>query len=201
MSFYLLHNDGRSLLATDTPVVRARDRAPIAEAGGLLARLGELHRDQEARAATAEAEARDRGYTAGFAAGEAAFVEAVAEIARQAAAHQSDGEDKIAELALAAVRQMLGAIGDEEAMAGVARRAVAAVVATGPILVETSPAMQARVEAALGEGSAEHPVSVAADAALSDRECRIHGPDGRIIADLDGQVAALAERWELDHVA
>jgi flagellar biosynthesis/type III secretory pathway protein FliH len=66
--------------------------------------------------------------------------------------------------------------------------------------VEVSEAMRPAVEAALVGMEENKAVNVRADPALADDQCRIAAGDGRIIADLSVQLAALEERWEAAHV-
>jgi type III secretion protein L len=61
--------------------------------------------------------------------------------------------------------------------------------------------MQPLVEEALAGGQDGTTIVVTALPGLGDHQCRITAPDGRIIADLDVQMAALAQRWELSDVA
>lgn len=201
MTFYLLHNDGAALIATDRPVIRAADAGAIAEARDLLTAIHEYGADRAARIAIETQAAVERGRAEGFAEGRAAFAAAIAELAGQAARDARESENALAALALAAVRQMLGAIGDEVVMTGIARRAVAAVTPGGVITVEVPPTLQQPVLAALADHHGEGEVHVIADPALEIHQCRVSGADGRIIADLDVQIAALAERWELADVA
>jgi flagellar biosynthesis/type III secretory pathway protein FliH len=199
VSYYLLQRGGDALLATGRPVLKAGEQPALRDSFQLLARLREADAARETSAAMAERDARERGWQAGFAEGQRAFAEAVAEIAAQAARHRDAREAEIASLAVAALHKMVGMIGDEIMMAGIAQRAVAAVTSRGPILVETSEAMCGGIEAALAGQEAEE-VNVRVDPALGDRQCRITAPDGRIIADLDLQLDALEKRWETAHV-
>jgi len=200
MTFYLLGRGGDALLATDRPIVKAGERNALDSAADLLARLREdAARASEANAA-AEREARDRGYRDGEESGRRDFIAAIAELAAQAAQHREAEEAEIASLAIAALRKMVDSIGDEAMLAGIARRAVAAVAPGGAVLVEAAPAACPAIEEALGGFDHAAGVTVRPDPALSERQCRITAPDGRIIADLDVQLDALAGRLEGAHV-
>ncbi|MDF0490011.1 FliH/SctL family protein [Sphingomonas sp. H39-1-10] len=201
MTFYFLHNDGAALIATDQPVIRAGDAGAIAEARDLLATVRAYAADTAARVAAETQAAIERGRAEGFADGRARFVAAIAELTAQATRREREREGELAALALAAVRQMLGAIGDAAVTAGLACRAVAAVAPGGTITVEVPPALQQPVIDALADHHGDGAVQVVADAALEIGQCRVSGADGRIIADLGVQLAALAERWELADVA
>lgn len=200
MSYHVLHNDGHALLATDRPIVKAHERQPIADAILLLDRLKTEGQRRDAGIAAAETEARERGYREGYETGRRDFVAAVTNLAVQHEADRRREEQEIASLALAALRQIAGEIGDAETMQGVALRAARAVVPQGPVSIEVSPAIALEVEAGLRRIEGETVIVVRADPELDERQCRVTGPDSRIIADLDRQLDELAERWGTAHV-
>jgi type III secretion protein L len=197
MTYLLLRNDGETLLATDRPIVKAGERAALTDALALLDRLRDEHALATAARDAAEEEARRRGHAEGFAEGRRAFADAIARIAEQTSAHRAHEESEIAALALAALRQIAGELGDAAVMQGVALRAARAVVPQGPVTVEVAPLIATEVEEGLArlDGGAE--VTVRPDPALGERQCRVTGPDSRIIADLDHQLAELADRWKV----
>lgn len=194
MSF-VLHRSADTLLAADRPIVKARDRAHLTDALALIERLRTEAADADAARAAAEAEARRRGHEEGYAAGRAAFADAIATLAAQASAHRALEESEVAALALTALRQIAGDLGDAAVMQGVAIRAARAVVPQGPVIIEVAPGIAAEVEAGLARLDPGAEVTVRADPSLAERQCRVTGPDSRIIADLDHQIASLAERW------
>jgi flagellar biosynthesis/type III secretory pathway protein FliH len=200
MSYYLLHSDGQALLASDRPIVKAKERPALDDAFTLLDRLREEAARRSEVAATVEHEARERGYREGHAAGQAAFARAIADLAVQAEAHRQTEEAEIASLALAAVRQIAGQVGDAAMMQGVALRAVQAVAPQGSVIVDVPPSIAAQVEAGLASAEEGHSITVRIDPSLGERQCRVSGPNSRIIADLDRQIDELSERWKIDHV-
>lgn len=200
MSYHLLYSDSHSLLASDTPVVKARERQPLADAMALLERLRTEAIRRDNAAMLVETQARERGYREGFENGRREFVDAVARLAAQAEAHRRQEEEEVASLALAALRQIAGELGDAAMMQGVALRAARAVVPQGPVTVEVAPAIAPEVEAGLATIEGEVTITVRADPLLGERQCRITGPDSRIIADLDHQLDELAGRWGTAHV-
>lgn len=194
MSFVLHLRDG-ALLATDRPIVKAGDRARLTDALALIERLRTEAAAADAAREAAEAEARHRGHDEGYAAGRAAFADAINALAAQATADRAQAETEVAALALTALRQIAGDLGDAAVMQGVALRAARAVVPQGPVAIEVAPAIAAEVEAGLARLDPGAEVTVRADPSLGERQCRVTGPDSRIIADLDRQIAGVAERW------
>jgi type III secretion protein L len=196
MTFYLLHHDEKRLLATDRPIVKASEYSAFADVLVLLETLRQSQAEQRSAMETARAEARQRGFVEGMRAGKSEFVQAVADLSNQVAQDRERVEREIASLALAALRLMVGSIDDETMLAGITRRAVAAVAPGGQILVEASPAMCPAIRQALAPLDEESRINLLPDPALSDRQCRVTAPDGRIIADLDVQLEAIAQRLE-----
>jgi type III secretion protein L len=199
MSF-VLHQSDTDLLVASGPIVKAADRGRLADA---LALLDRLRRDAETAAArqrAAEVEAAAHGRAQGYDAGRRAFAEAIARLAEQANAHRVREEAEIATLAMTALRQIAGEIGDPAVMQGVALRAARTAIAQGPVVVEVAPAIAVEVEQGLAKLDPGAEVTVRPDPSLGERQCRISGPEGRIIADLDRQLDELAERWGVAHV-
>lgn len=195
MTYLLLDHSRDTLVATDRRIVKAPERAALNTALELLATVRERAATQAAEAEQVRKDARREGYDAGFADGRRAFAEAIARLSAQAVEHHRAEEAEIAQLALAALRHMVATIGDAAIMEGIARRAVAAVMPAETVLVETSEAMLDGVSAALADLDGGDRVTVRADPEFGDRQCRVTAADGRIIADLDVQIAALEERW------
>lgn len=200
MSYHLLHSDGYALLVSDQPIIKAKERRALNDAFALLDRLREEAARRSNAAAAVEREARERGYREGHAAGQAAFARAISDLAVQAETHRRTEEAEIASLALAAVRQIAGQVGDAAMMQGVALRAVQAVAPQGPVIVDVPPAIATQVEAGLVSAEEGHSITVRVDPSLGERQCRVSGPNSRIIADLDYQISELAERWKIENV-
>ena len=127
----------------------------------------------------------------------AAFAEAIATLTEQAQADAARRDEDVAALALAALRQMVGALPAEDRMTGIARRAVEALGSRGPILVEVSVAMQPHVERAFADRPSSVEVAVRVREGLADDQCRLTAPDGRIVADVGVQIQSFAARWEV----
>lgn len=199
MAYLLLHSDGQALLATDRPIVKARDRGAIAEASQVLEIVRAQEEASSERCRIAEAAARHLGRSQGIDEGRRDFADAIADIGRQALAHQQAQEDQVASLALAALRRMVDAIGDETVLIGLARRAVAAVLPAPDILVQVAPEMSDALGAAFAADEDMAGIVVRPDPALATHQCRITTGDGRIIADLAHQIAAIESRWTSAH--
>ncbi|MBU0932715.1 MAG: hypothetical protein KJ585_12050 [Alphaproteobacteria bacterium] len=197
MAFHLIHADGLSLLASDRPWLRGSERAPVEEAATLLADIRLLHDRQAEALAQVQAIAAAEGRASGAEAGRAAFAAAIAALTEQVETDRARRDEDVAALALAALRQMVGALADEERIAAIAQRAVEALGSRGPVLIEVSEAMMPHVERAFADRPSAVEVAVRMQDGLADDQCRLTAPDGRIVADLEVQMQSFARRWEL----
>ena len=224
MAFHLIHADGRSLLASDKPLLRDQERAPITEAVALLDAVRGWHDRQAQALAEAREAAAAEGRRTGEEEGRAAFAEAIVALTEEAQADAAAAlflglavvaavvagptivvvvadaarrDEDVAALALAALRQMVGALPAEDRMAGIARRAVEALGSRGPILVEVSAAMQPHIARAFADRPSSVELAVRPREGLTDDQCRLTAPDGRIVADVGVQIQSFAARWEV----
>ena len=166
---------------------RFRDAAELfAEAQALQRGSAELSR-----------RAREEGYEAGRAEALAEMREALAlatdSLRRDMAEEDRRRERQAVEAAMQAVELLIGRREDAEIATGLVRQALVRAGAS-EVEVIVSPDVAEQVAHSL-EG--KDSVSVVADAALAPMQCRIVVGDGRIIADLDTQLAALRRRWGL----
>ena len=141
--------------------------------------------------------AREEGYEAGRAEALAEMREALAlatdSLRRDMAEEDRRRERQAVEAAMQAVELLIGRREDAEIATGLVRQALVRAGAS-EVEVIVSPDVAEQVAHSL-EG--KDSVSVVADAALAPMQCRIVVGDGRIIADLDTQLAALRRRWGL----
>lgn len=200
MTFYLVHRDGKALVATDRPLLKAREADRLSDAAALLTHAQKLETEALSRRDAAEAEAQRRGFVQGHESGRRVFVEAVGNLTGQVEAWRQHQESQIAALALAALRRMVDDIGDEAMMIGIARRAVAAVTTGAEAQVHAAPELVDVLSEALAAREDTAQVTVRPDPELGLHECRVITAEGRIIADLSVQLAEIEKRWSLSHV-
>lgn len=200
MTFHLIHHDDHAMIGTERTIVKAGDAKAVQEASQLLARIRNLHVDASARCEEAERTAREEGRLHGEAQGRADFAAAIADIALQAREDRLAREQQIADLALAALRRMVDEIGDDAMLVGAARRAVASVLPAEEVQVHVAPDLAQAVASALAEDERTTGVMLRPSPELLAHQCRIVTSAGRIIADIDRQIAAIEERWSAAHV-
>ena len=122
----------------------------------------------------------------------ASLAEAVAAVQQGFAAENTRRERETAAAAMEVLEHLIGQRPDAEVMTGLASKALERVGGNG-ITVRVAPDM---VEA-LGAAMEGREIAIVADAALPPLACRIDTGDGRVVADLDTQLATLRERWGL----
>lgn len=200
MTFYLVHRDGKALVATDRPLLKAREADRLGDASALLARAEALDAQARQRREATEQEARRQGFAQGLEEGRKAFLGAVAALTAQVEAWRRTQEREVAALALAALRRMVDDVGEEAMMVGLARRAVAAVASGSEAQVHVAPELIGVLTGAFAEDETLHAVAIRPDPELAAHQCRVITAEGRIIADLASQLAEIEKRWSLVHV-
>lgn len=192
MSFHLIEG---TPIASQSPLIKARDVPAFTAAAALLHEARRIAADAEA----ADAEARRAGYDAGLAEGLAEagrliaaeagkFTEAIEAIRKDYTAH-------IAEAAYAATVAIIGELDDAETVSRIVALQLARQDESANLQLILSPSVHAELTAKLGENSA---VTILADPALAPTDCHVISGQGRIIASLSLQLQMLRERWGLD---
>ena len=124
-----------------------------------------------------------------------ALISAISELSDGFTAENMRREDNVAKAAMAVVEKLIDATPDAELVRGLAARALSQ---CGPeseaIRVFVAPQWADDLDQAFAKNPC---VEVAGDPSLDRFACRVISGDGRIIADLDKQLASLRERWGL----
>jgi type III secretion protein L len=192
MTFQLLIGDGAALLGGASARIAAEDREAFESAHALLARATE----QADSVADAVEAARADGFRQGWqdanecAGGEIAG--RVAELAAALADETARRRREIAEAAFAGARAIIGALDPDEASVRLAVHALSLVPADEQVTIACPPAIAVALEAALAGRSG---VTVLPRADLQPLQVELLTASGRVVAGLDVQLAALAERW------
>jgi flagellar biosynthesis/type III secretory pathway protein FliH len=173
------------------------DVRQLRDAGELLA---EAQAIRDAAEATSEAR-RAEGYAAGKAAALAEFSSALGaaldELTAGFAAENLRREGEVGAAAIAVIEQLIGARETDDVVASLAVQALrTAGAGDEECLVEVAPALVDPVRQRLAD--ARHPVRIQANPELGPLACRVLTGEGRIIADLDTQLASLRQRWGVD---
>lgn len=190
MSFTLIA--GNHILNGKSALVKASDRKSLSDAHALL---NEANRIRDGVADEA-ANARDLAYRDGLAQGyeqaQNIVLDKVSEMASALNAHEADRRASIADAAMAAVRMMIGDLGDKDIVPGLAQRALDRLGDEGRYVVEVAPA---HVEAVTEKLAGRESVMVEANPALGPLDCIVRTSTGRVIANMETQIESLAQRW------
>ena len=188
---------GDAFIATPSARISGDDVRQFRDVGELLSEA-KVIRD----AAEAEAEAaRAQGYADGKAAAQAEFADALGtaldELGASFAAEHQRREREVSRAAMAVIEQLIGTYPADEIVAGLAAQALhTAGAGEDDCVVEVAPVVAEAVSLRLAD--ARQPMRVIANPDLPALACRVVTGEGRIIADLDKQLASLRERWGID---
>jgi flagellar biosynthesis/type III secretory pathway protein FliH len=194
MSFFLI-NVGDQSLGSNSPLIKKQDRQNFIDSMAMLSHAGVLKAKAEA---TYSAEA-ERGYTDGFATGQQAIQsEFLAEIQKLAASIDANAiarREEIASVAFAAAQAIVGAIDQTEAVRGIVDQVIKRSEAGQAFTVHLNPE---KCEALRQLGGFPETVELVANSDLGPTDCEIVTANGKIIASMELQFAALAQRWAVD---
>ena len=192
MSFHLFIGDGSAILGGGSARIPAAEREAFTDAHALLTRaIGEAASIAE-RVAAATERGRKEGAREAAAQAEAEVAARVAELTATLAAEAGVRRAEIAAAALAGAEAIVGSLPSDETGTRLALQAVARLPDDERIIVGCSPAVASRLQATL---AGREGVTVAARDGFGDLQVELATGAGRIVASLDVQLAALAERW------
>ena len=192
MSFHLLIGDGSAILGGGSARIPAAQREAFADAHALLARAAGEAASVAERVAAAVARGREEGARGAAAQAEAEVAARVAELAGTLAAEAGARRAEIAAAALAGAEAIIGALSPDETGTRLALQAISRLPDDEHITVTCSSAIAPRLQAAL---AGREGVTVEIRDGFGGLQVELATGAGRIVASLDVQLAALAERW------
>lgn len=192
MTFHLLIGDTAALLGGTSARIAAQERDAFADAHALLARATDQAARVEEEVAAARAEGARQGWQDAADRASAEIAARVGELAGALADEAAQRRREIAEAAFAGARAIIGALDPDDAGVRLAVHALTQVPADEQVVVACAPALAAPLEAALAGRTG---VTVQARADLAPLQVELLSGSGRVVAGLDVQLAALAERW------
>jgi flagellar biosynthesis/type III secretory pathway protein FliH len=193
MSYFLLADRNAGVAGSTTPLVKKADRQSFIDAAALLARARAVAGNVEASVEAAQAEAVRQGYTRGAVAAEAELAEAMRGFADAIARIEDHHAAQVAEAAYAATVAILGEYDDEQLVARLVGKVLASQKEAEGLSIHVAPALHSKLSGVFGD------LPVVADPELGVGECHAMTANSRIIASLPVQLAALRDRWGLQH--
>ncbi len=189
MSAQLLCGD--TLLRLPSARIAREDVAVVRDTDTLLADAKAIRESALEAAKSAERAGYEKGREQALAEMKETLGKALAELTSQFDDENARRENEVAHAAMTVVEQLIGSKDDLDVVQGLARRALGHSAAT----IHVAPEWVDDLTASLGtEAGAE----IKADPSLDRLACRITTGEGRIIADLDTQLANLRARWGLE---
>lgn len=185
---------GETVLRLPSARVAREDVEAFCSSADLLERAKVLKQSAAGAAQEAEKAGYERGIELASAEMRDALAETLASLAQSFAEENERRERSTAAAAMQVVERLIGQTEDAAIVAGLAHEALRT-AGSGSVTVSVAPEWAETVRARL---SSKPDVTVEADPELGPFGCRIASGDGRIIADLDTQLASLRTRWGLD---
>jgi flagellar biosynthesis/type III secretory pathway protein FliH len=194
MSFFLI-NAGDQSLGSKSPLIKKHDRQNFSDAIALLSHASALKAKTEITY-TSEAE---RGYADGLAAGrraiEAQFLTEIQKWSEAIDANETARREEIATVAFAAAQAIVGAIDRTEAVRGIVDQVIKRSETGQAFTVHLHPE---NCDALRQLGGFPESVEFVPNINLGPTDCEIVTVNGKIIAGIDLQFAALAKRWAIN---
>jgi flagellar biosynthesis/type III secretory pathway protein FliH len=198
MSFHLALADTCSLLASDRPIIKAKERLVFQDAIALLSETKRLRDQANADATAARDTARREALDEARATVQSTIVAALADMSQTIEAHASSRRSDIAEAAFAAARAIVGDLDDANVLQRIVDHTLARLDTDMPLTIEVAPALAADLRTHLT--TLTH-VTVIENPDLASTDCHILTRSGRIVASLSVQFDALAARWGLSNAS
>jgi flagellar biosynthesis/type III secretory pathway protein FliH len=192
MTFFLLPLDDRHVIASSSPVIKASERLEFESPVALLAALNNQSAVAAAAVAASESAAYETGYARGMADAEAKMASVIAELVKRYDLQSIDRRNDIADAALGATRAILGTFDQVDILRRLILQALDRIDNGAPMTIEVAPAMAKALD---GEFDRFGNVRIEAVDGMDPLDCIFQMPSGRVLAGLELQLSALAERW------
>ncbi len=190
MSFTLTAGD--RILHGKSALIKASDRASFAAIHDVLDEARRIREAALERSAAARDEAYREGLSNGLEQVQGYFLSRLDEMTATIEAHEQERRASIADAAMAAVRMMIGDLGDAAIVPGLAERALDRMAEDSRYIIEVAPG---HVDAVRARVAGREGVSVEGNPALGSLDCVVRTSTGRVIANLGTQIETLAQRW------
>jgi flagellar biosynthesis/type III secretory pathway protein FliH len=196
MSYFLL-NIGQQTLASNSPLIKAEERADFSNAAKLLGTIEQLRTQTD----SAYSDAQKQGYADGLAVGieavKAEFRAEIEQFAKAISSAEATRHEQIAAAAIAGAQAIVGAIDQTEAMRGIINQVLKRVDKDQAVTVH----IHADHASALQEnGEFPSNITLVSNPSLGQTDCEILSANGKIIANMELQLAGLAQRWGVNSI-
>jgi flagellar biosynthesis/type III secretory pathway protein FliH len=191
MSYFLL-NVGEHALASKSPLIKAEERIDFSNAAELLCNIEHL----KTQTAAAYSDAQKQGYADGLAAGidavKAEFRAEIEQFAKAISSAEASRHEQIATAAIAGAQAIVGAIDQTEAMRGIISQVLKRIDKDQAITVHIHADHFSELQE---NGEFPSNITLVSNPSLGPTDCEIVSANGKIIANMELQLAGLAQRW------
>jgi flagellar biosynthesis/type III secretory pathway protein FliH len=191
MSYFLL-NIGQQALATKSPLIKAQECVDFSNAAELLCSIEHLKTQTDA----AYSDAQKQGYADGLAAGidavKAEFRAEIEQFAKAISSAEASRHEQIAAAAIAGAQAIVGAIDQTEAMRGIISQVLKRIDKDQAITVHIHSDHFSELQE---NGEFPTNITLVSNPSLGPTDCEIVSANGKIIANMELQLAGLAQRW------
>lgn len=192
MTYFLLPLGDRHLIASASPVIKADERLEFESAIDLLTALNNRKADAAAAIKASEQAAYDAGFAQGLADAQTKLASVIADLTERFDLECNNRRHDIADAALGATRAIIGSFDHVEILRRLVVQALDRIDNKAPMTIEVAPAMAKALD---GKFDQFDNVRIAAVDGMDTLDCIFQMPSGRILAGLELQMSALAERW------
>lgn len=194
MSHFVI-DTGDLALASKSPLIKAQDRQNFVDSVAMLNFAATTKAEAEAETKSARA----NGYADGLAEArdkvQQEFIAEVQKMATALAAHETARHEQIATVAFAAAQAIVGAMDQTLALRGIVDQVIKRNDDGQKATVHVNPQQR---DALLQIGGLPANVELVGNPDLGVTDCEIVTSNGKIIANMELQFAALAKRWSVD---
>lgn len=196
MTYHIFHVSGHAAIGPTSPLIKASERSEFTNAVALLGAITALRTDAETNAKIRAETGYQEGMARGYAEAQEQIAKLIEDMATRFEAICEERRADVADAALAATKAIIGSLDDVDVAKRLVNQALARIDNGGALTIEVAPAMHAQIAAHVAH--LDH-VKVEAVEGLGPLDCVFQTKTGRILAGLDLQIAALGDRWGVNH--
>jgi flagellar biosynthesis/type III secretory pathway protein FliH len=196
MTYHIFKAGDYAAIGTTTPLIKASERSEFTSAVVLLQAITALRTEAETQAKQRSETGYQEGMARGYAEAQEQVAKLIEDMATRFEAICEERRADVADAALAATKAIIGSLDDVDVAKRLVNQALVRIDNGGALTIEVAPVMHAQIAAHVAHLA--H-VKVEAVEGLGPLDCVFQTKTGRILAGLDLQIAALGDRWGVNH--
>lgn len=196
MTYHIFKTGDSAAIGAAKPLIKASERSEFVSAVALLQAMTALDIAAKAEAKSLSEIGYQEGMVRGYAEAQKQVAKLIEDMATRFEAVCEERRADVADAALAATKAIIGTLDDVDVAKRLVNQALARIDNGGALTIEVAPAMHAQIAAHVAHLA--H-VKVEAAEGLGPLDCVFQTKTGRILAGLGLQIAALGDRWGVNH--